>query len=165
MHNSAYADAERFVANYLSADLSYFVADIGSADINGSLKPLFANEKWIYKGYDVSPGKNVDIVLSEFYHWPEIESNSCDVVVSSQVVEHVKHPWRWIKEIERIVKPDGLVYICTPNTIEYHPYPIDCWRLWPDGMRGLLDETDLVPIEVYSIGMDTTGIARKGNGN
>ncbi len=157
MHTSAYEDAKKFVSKYLKGD-DLSIADIGSFNVNGSLKPLF--EAWNYVGYDIVPGPGVDVVLSGEYHW-QIPSYSCDVVVSSQVAEHVRHPWRWIKEVARICKNNGLVYICTPNTIHFHPYPIDCWRVWPDGMKALFDEANLIVLDVYAEGQDTTGIATK----
>lgn len=166
MHDSAYADARRFVRKYLPFGRALRVADVGSLDHNGSLRPLFDNPKWTYIGLDVCAGKNVDVVLSAGYHWPEIGDGAFDVVVSTQVVEHVRHPWRWVKEVARICKPGGIVYLCTPNTIAFHEYPIDCWRVWPDGMRALIEEAGLVELEVYEthepdkIG-DTTGVALK----
>lgn len=163
MHDSAFKDAKNFVEKYLSPTDKLKIADIGSMDVNGSLKSLFLQNNWSYVGCDLSKGKNVDLVLDSLYLWNGIKSNTFDVVVSTQVLEHVQHPWRWIKEIERIVKPNGLVYICTPNTIGFHEYPIDCWRVWPDGMKGLFEETCLKPIEVYAKIPDTTGIARKMN--
>lgn len=160
MHASAYDDAAKFVSKYLK-DVELKIADIGSYNVNGTLKSLFANPKWLYTGYDIIPGPDVDVVISGEYHWPEIPSHSCDVVVSSQVVEHVRHPWRWIKEVARICKNGGIVYVCTPNTIHFHEHPVDCWRVWPDGMKALFDEAGLIPVEVYAAGQDTTGIATK----
>ena len=87
--------------------------------------------------------------------------NSFDVVVSTQVLEHVKHPWRWIKEVYRICKPNGIIYICTPNSIGYHAFPIDCWRVWPEGMNAVFEEAGVIPLDVYAINGDTTGIGSK----
>jgi SAM-dependent methyltransferase len=161
LHLSAYQDAEQFAAKYLLPREPLLIADVGSFDVNGTLKPIFDQENWNYTGYDLSEGKNVDHVLSSPYNWPEIDDGFFDVVISTQVVEHVQHPWRWIKEVARIVKPGGLIYICTPNTIHFHEYPIDCFRVWPDGMRGLFQEAGIAEIECYAKGMDTTGIGRK----
>jgi SAM-dependent methyltransferase len=38
-----------------------------------------------------------------------------DVVYLDSVIEHVSEPAKFLKEIRRIVKPDGLIYIVTPN--------------------------------------------------
>ena len=160
MHKSAYEDAQKFVSKYLK-DRYLTIADIGSYDVNGTLRPIFDNPKWKYVGYDIEIGPNVDFLLSSHYDWSEIKSNSFDVVVSTQVLEHVKHPWRWIKEVYRICKPNGIIYVCTPNSIGYHAFPIDCWRVWPEGMNALFEEAGVIPLDVYAINGDTTGIGSK----
>lgn len=160
MHPTAYADAKRFVAKYLDAKQTFRIADVGSLDVNGTLRPLFARKGWEYTGLDIAAGPKVDIVLPAPYDWPAELQGRFDVVVSTQVVEHVPHPWRWIKSVAGLAKPGGLVYVCTPNTIEYHAYPVDCWRIWPDGMRPLLEEAGLTVLECYAEGRDTTGIGR-----
>lgn len=160
MHDSAYEDARGFVEQYLRDELLQ-IADIGSCDVNGTLRPLLDNPHWQYTGFDIAPGPNVDRVLSGEHHWPEIESNTFDVVVSTQVLEHVRRPWRWLAEIARITKPGGIVYICTPNTIEFHEHPVDCWRAWPEGLRAIAEDAGLSVEECYANGIDTTLIAFK----
>lgn len=158
MHPTAYADAQEFVAKYLDGRGSLSVADVGSYDVNGTLKPLFARDGWTYTGLDIAAGPNVDQVLPSAYDWPAQLQGRFDVVVSTQVVEHVPHPWRWIRSVAGLAKPGGMIYISTPNTIEYHPYPVDCWRIWPDGMRALFEEAGIEVVDCYAKGRDTTGI-------
>lgn len=38
-----------------------------------------------------------------------------DVVVSFETVEHVPEPEKFLSEIQRVLKPDGLLIISTPN--------------------------------------------------
>ena len=161
MHLSAMADARRFVDRYLQSAQSIRVADIGSYDVNGTLRPLFARSGWSYCGMDASHGPNVDRVLSSAYSWPEIPDGQFDVVVSTQTLEHIQRPWKWLPEVARICKSNGLVYVCTPNTWAYHEYPIDCWRAWPDGLRAMFEDAGLDVLEAYHNGPDTTAIGRK----
>lgn len=161
MHPSAFLDAKRFVHERLSSFPTLSIADIGSFDVNGTLKPLFRRDGWIYTGFDLTAGPNVDRVLSSPYDWPEVPSDYFDVVVSSQVLEHVPKPWRWLPELRRIVRPGGLVYVCTPNTIGFHEYPVDCWRAWPDGIKALAEDAGLTVISAYVQTVDTTLIATK----
>ena len=161
MHQSAYDDAAEFVRKY-----KFFqhekVADIGSRDINGTLRPLFAGLAKTYHGIDISAGPGVDIIVADPYDWREIADDTYDIVVSTQCVEHVEWPWIWCGEVYRVCKPDGLVYICAPNTMPYHACPKDCWRIWPDGMRSLLSITGFHVLACYKNEHgDTTGIARK----
>ena len=44
-----------------------------------------------------------------------LEDNSYDVVVSFQVIEHIKNDLGYLKEIYRVLKPGGKALITTPN--------------------------------------------------
>jgi ubiquinone/menaquinone biosynthesis C-methylase UbiE len=43
------------------------------------------------------------------------EDGSFDVVVSSEVIEHVPHPFDAIAELVRVLKPGGILVVTTPN--------------------------------------------------
>lgn len=43
------------------------------------------------------------------------QENFFDIVYLDSVIEHVSLPVKMVKEIRRILKPEGLVYIITPN--------------------------------------------------
>ena len=161
MHPSAFDDAHRFVDQYLATRESLRIADVGSFDLNGSLKPLFDRPGWTYVGLDPAPGPNVDVVLPGEDAWPDIATGAFDVVVSSQRLDHVTRPWRWMAELSRICAPGGLIYVCAPNTWGHNDYPLDCWRVWPDGLRALFTDTQIIPCEIYAAGPDTTGIGRR----
>jgi SAM-dependent methyltransferase len=76
------------------------------------------------------------------YRFP-IPDDSYDVVVSGQVIEHVRKTWVWIKEVARVCKPGGTVITINPVSWPYHEAPIDCWRVFPEGMKALYDEASL----------------------
>jgi hypothetical protein len=84
-----------------------------------------------------------------------------DVVISGQCLEHVAMPWLWIKDLAAIAKPGALIWITAPNTWEYHAYPIDCWRVWPDGMRALFRYAGLECLDFFTTGNDTVGIGKQ----
>jgi SAM-dependent methyltransferase len=113
------------------------ILDLGSMDVNGSYREMFDRPPWIYKGLDVAPGENVDIVLKNTYHWREIGSGSVDVLISGQAFEHIAFFWITMIEIARILKPGGICCIIAPSSGPEHRYPVDCWRFVPDGMDAL----------------------------
>jgi SAM-dependent methyltransferase len=162
VHPSSYDRCREFVEKYLSRDIELRIADVGSYDVNGTYRPLFAHDRWHYAGFDVAPGPNVDVLLGDAEQWQlAVEFRGAfDVVISGQTLEHVRRPWVWIKQIGGLCRPGGLVWVCAPNTWCYHEHPVDCWRVWPDGMRALFQEAGLVELECGFLGPDTVGIAR-----
>lgn len=163
MHPSAYEDASKFVAKCLNRDVTTTIVDVGAADINGTLRPLFDSPAWKYFGLDSAAGPNVDIVPDKPYEWatirgqPGILTASVDAVVCTQTLEHCPQPWWLVREIARIVRPGGFVYLCAPNSIPFHEYPVDCWRVWPDGMRGLMADAGIECLEAYTFEGDGVG--------
>ena len=120
----------------LKEDVKLDILDIGSYDVNGTYKSLFMKPKWKYTGLDIAAGKNVDIIATDIYHYPILD-NSYDVVISGQCLEHVEDMYAWADEAIRILKPSGLMFISAPYAWHEHRYPLDCWRIFPDGMRWL----------------------------
>jgi SAM-dependent methyltransferase len=148
-------EAAKFVERYIPSGR---VADIGALNINGSLRPLFPGCEYV--GFDLVEGLGVDVVLSDAEQWG-IPTDSFDVVVSANCLEHTRRPWVIVRNIARICRPGGLVLLIMPAVWPYHAHPIDCWRCWPEGMRGLLEDAELVVLDVHHNGQDTVGIARK----
>ena len=104
----------------------------------------------IYTGLDLQPGPNVDIVSGSAYAYP-ISSNYYDVVASSSTMEHVKAIWYWIPELTRVLKPGGLLAVTTHMSWPFHRYPVDCWRVMPDGMIFLFDETGVLDMSTCTL--------------
>lgn len=127
------------------------VLDVGAGDVGvGNYRSLFSHCEYV--GLDITAGPNVDIVATEPYAWP-IPSESFDFVISGQCLEHVEFPWETVKEMARVLKPKGDVYIIVPSRWPEHKYPIDCYRYLPDGMRSLAKWAGLEPThaDVYDI--------------
>jgi SAM-dependent methyltransferase len=58
-----------------------------------------------------------------------------DVAVCTSILEHVKYPERAIKELHRVLKPGGEVWVQLPFCFPYHGEPNDFWRASPAGLR------------------------------
>lgn len=89
MHSAAY----NFVAAAVD-ELGPFVdvVEVGSRDLNGSVRPLFAGAS-SYVGIDVVAGPGVDVVFDPAVGWNP--DRRVDAVVSCEVLEHVE-TWREI---------------------------------------------------------------------
>lgn len=150
MHQSAYDRMRRFRERYLGEREAepLLIVDYGSLDVNGSFRPLFDAGPWRYIGLDRESGANVDVVVDHPYRWRALRTRSVDVVVSGQALEHTELFWRTADEIDRVLKPGGLVCLIAPSSGPEHRYPVDCWRFYPDGLRALALYAGLTPLEV-----------------
>ena len=154
MHKEVLESCERFCTEYLDFEKELKILDVGSYDVNGSLRPLFeklGQGNWHYDGLDIEEGPNVDIVRKDG-KFP-IGDNSYDVIVSSSCFEHDIAFWTTFEEMVRVAKNNGYLQISTPSSGCVHRYPLDCWRFYPDAYIALskwCPEAEL--IESYNVG-------------
>jgi hypothetical protein len=128
---------EGFRDKYEIADHS--VVDVGSLDINGSYRELFTN----YTGLDIVAGKNVDVVAPGKYDYGE---EKYDVVISGQTMEHVEDIYAHVDALAKISKDLVCIIVPTYGWRE-HRHPVDCWRVFPDGLKFLLKRSGLEVLE------------------
>ena len=150
MHQSSMDKISLFKENYLSGRQNepLKIVDLGSLDVNGSYGSIFDVPPWIYRGFDMSPGNNVHMVLEDPYNWRGVKSGSVDVLISGQVFEHIEFFWITMLEIARILRSKGLCCIIAPSGGFEHRYPVDCWRFYPDGFSALARYAGLKVLEV-----------------
>jgi len=98
------------------------------------------NLQWDTLDIDDSP--NLTYPKSDPYRFP-IPDETYDIVFSSQVMEHVPAPWKWLKEVSRVCKRGGKVITILPTNWGFHEFPMDCWRAYPDGMKALYQDAGL----------------------
>lgn len=128
----AYKDAIR---EHLHDDADKTLVDFGCG--NMPYRPFFQNSIKTYVGCDFKGNEMADAIISSDDRLPFAESQ-VDVVLSSQVLEHVEDPSTYLKEAFRVLKPGGLVFLSTHGTWPYHPDPLDLWRWTGDGLRRLV---------------------------
>ena len=85
MHPSA----REFVSRYATAD-TISVIEIGSRDVNGSIRDLFPSASWL--GIDIAPGPGVDIVC-DATEWDTLRR--VDLLICCETFEHAPN-WREI---------------------------------------------------------------------
>lgn len=160
MHASSLEEMAKFVGTLPHTPLR--IADVGSYNVNGSYAAFFGHPAWTYVGLDRRAGPNVHIVLPDEAAWPNVPPDSFDVVVSGQTLEHTLRPWLFMGALVRILKPGGRLCVIAPHTWVHHPSPLDCWRIYPDGMRAIMEDAGLMIEQCYmNPPVDTVGIGRK----
>ena len=76
-----------------------------------------------------------------------IASDSLDFIVTQEVLEHVDDPFQAAREIHRVLKPGGKVFVQLPFIIGYHPCPVDYWRFTEQGIQQLARQAGFLNIE------------------
>lgn len=99
-------------------------------------RSLFRNSEYIRA--DFTPCKRLDFLLPSDSSIP-LPDCSFDMVLSTQVLEHVPEPDHYLKESFRVLKPGGSLVLTTHGIFQDHGCPYDFWRWTADGLRLLLE--------------------------
>jgi len=85
-------------------------------------------------GYDIDPKATAD-----FYSLKEIPNHFFDAVVCFDVIEHVDNPQKILKNIRQKLKPNGLLFLTTPNRLGLAGRIIKnkFWGLVPQGHKNV----------------------------
>jgi len=113
------------------------VLDIGCG--SQPYRHLFENDKRVhYIGLDVIAqyGNQVAGVAEPL----PFSDASFDIVLCTQVLEHVPNPCATLSEIFRVLKRNGAALVSTHGVYFYHPHEHDYWRWTHEGLR-LIHET------------------------
>ncbi|MHA1820163.1 MAG: class I SAM-dependent methyltransferase [Promethearchaeota archaeon] len=125
------------------------VLEIGSRDVNGTIRPII--EKFLkikkYLGIDIAEGKFVDIVLPAEKIAEYFGNDAFDIVISTEVLEHVKD-WRLvINNIKSVLKAGGYVYLTTRSKgFKYHAYPNDFWRYEINDFKNIFSDFKIITL-------------------
>jgi 2-polyprenyl-3-methyl-5-hydroxy-6-metoxy-1,4-benzoquinol methylase len=101
-----------------------------------------AAKRIAYRGYG-----NIELRVGEVTH-TGLPTVSADVILASEVIEHLLQPRLLLAEIRRVLKPDGVALVTTPNLSNYLRRAGDFVdRLWKGRLRecayvGMIERTN-----------------------
>lgn len=106
------------------------VLDYGCAD---SPYRVDLPDKITYLGADLAGNPHADIELRSDGSVP-LDAGSVDLVLSTQVLEHVDDPNLYLAESFRVLRPGGSLVLTTHGIMYYHRDPEDHWRWTRTGL-------------------------------
>ena len=109
-------------------------------------------EKYVssYIGVDL-PGQTAANAFVGTSGTTNLADSSADIVLSTQVLEHVDRPSTYLQECHRILKQSGLLVLSTHGYWMYHPDPCDFWRWTSSGLQRAIRECDFEIVEFLGL--------------
>lgn len=106
--------------------------------------------KATYQRADIPGDPSLDYIIDEdgTFSAPD---GAFDLVLSTQVLEHLLHPSSYIRECVRVLKPGGRLVLTTHGMFEEHGCPHDYRRWTADGLQAELQSGGLLDIQVQKI--------------
>lgn len=125
------------------------VIEVGSYNVNGSLRSLI--ESWNpveYVGVDLEKGPGVDMICNAEDLVKKFGKESFDVVISTELLEHVLDWKTVISNFKNICKPGGIILITARSYgFPYHGYPSDFWRFELEDMKEIFSDSAIISLK------------------
>lgn len=139
------------------------VIEVGSKDVNGSLRSYVeSREPAEYIGVDIEMGPGVDILCSAEDIIDKFGKESFDIVISTELMEHVQDWKKVISNFKNICKPDGIILITTRSYgFKYHGYPHDFWRYELSDIKNIFSDYIINKIEMDQMKPGIFAIVKK----
>lgn len=106
-----------------------FTLDIGCS--NSPYSKFFSNRI----GLDMNRGRGVDVVGDA--HNQPFKDNEFDIILCTEVLEHLREPKMAISEMRRLLKQNGKLLLTTRFIFPLHDTPHDYYRYTIYGLREL----------------------------
>jgi SAM-dependent methyltransferase len=166
-YKTAIYKADYFVVQHLQNFLTFFietrirkgaiVADIGCGE--QPLRSQLEANGAVYTGVDVNQNMqlNVDVIAPATLL--PFSDNSFDIVICTEVLEHVSDTATAFKELARITKQGGDIVVTIPFIYPLHEEPYDFSRLTPYLIREYAQENRLSLIYLQTTGNEIEVLA------
>jgi SAM-dependent methyltransferase len=125
------------------------VLEVGSMNINGSLREhVEALGPAVYIGADFMPGAGVDVVCDASNLVEHFGTESFNVVIATEMLEHAKD-WRAaVDAMKRVLIPGGILLLTARSPgFQLHGYPHDWHRFTRADMRRIFADFQISALE------------------
>lgn len=159
-------EARQYVNRFGTAD-PVAVVEIGSLDINGTVRGCFPKASW--HGIDVVDGPAVDEVADGAMWKPD---TPVDFVICCEVFEHAKNWKAIVANMANIVKPGGVAVVTAAGPDRQPHSAVDGGALRPDefyaniepdDLRAAFESAGFVDVVIDVLGPDVRATATLGD--
>lgn len=111
-----------------------------------------------YRAADLAGNPRADVEIRADGTLP-VDDATVDLVLSTQVLEHVDDPGLYLSECTRVLRPGGSLVLTTHGIMYLHRDPQDYWRWTCDGLEKVVREAGLeVTRSVGVLGLVPAGL-------
>lgn len=108
-----------------------------------------------YIGLDLESSLNYDGVKPDYF-WDgkkmPFDDSTFDVVISTEVLEHVSDPDAYLTEVKRVLKPGGMFFFTVPFLMSLHEVPYDYYRYTPYALEMIFKRVSFTDITIKPMG-------------
>ena len=109
-----------------------------------------------YKAIDLAVGESrwnyADLDYIGPLHEMPIDDETFDAVLCTQVLEHLEWPRESIKEMHRVLKPGGTLYMTVPMAQDEHQVPYDFFRYTSYGIESICRHAGFEEVKITPFG-------------
>jgi|SRR6185312_482324 len=127
---------EQFLKKYATEKKTL---DIGSG--GSSYQRFFPNRLTV----DIDPARKPEVV-ADAASMP-FKDEEFEVVLCTEMLEHVKDPLQVEREIRRVTKAGGMLILSTRFVFPLHDTPHDYWRFTKYGLREIFKEWNIIELK------------------
>lgn len=133
---------DQFVARHEARLHGAKIIDFGSS--NGPYVQLLESKGATVTLADIQPDRPEILPIDLQTGRVPVEDSSVDIVLSTQVLEHVPEVHQYLTEAHRMLKPDGVMFLTTHGTWYLHRLPTDMRRWTMDGLKYDIEKAGFV---------------------
>lgn len=124
------------------------VVEVGAYDVNGSCRQVVVQQLPAqYIGTDMQAGPGVDVVCSGAELPEKLGTEFADLVICTEVLEHVQDYAAFLISIWSVLKTGGILLLTTRSPgFPHHEYPCDHWRFTWSDMAYMFGQQDILTL-------------------
>ena len=140
----------QFFKSIPKAGIDQIALDAGAG--NQNKKPLIVQKSYEYESCDFEDIFESNFLKKQTYVCSvedlTMEDDRYDLVISCQVLEHLPNPAQAMREMTRVMKPGGLIFLSTNFLYPRHGAPHDYFRFTENALRSLALRSGLELISI-----------------
>lgn len=141
---------DREIAGAIESHARGKLLDVGCGEM--PYRKLILPKVDVYDTFDIEKRHPAVKYLGDVQNMTEIESYTYDTATCFATLEHVPDPLISLKELGRVLKPQGKLILTVPHLSRLHEEPQDYFRFTKYGIKAILEAENFKILELKAVG-------------